>query len=181
MPGFCDLKKLICEYRLELSRRLTELTLYHNQSLALSIEQLRRDLPDARVLLVDSFALFGSLYGDSPFDYGYEYAADEEVLEFGDRELRLQGPCYSGAYLGTRDPDNICEAPERVLFWDVVHPTSLTHCWQAWGIGNALHMTGWLGALPAPQEYLHWCRSVVERITFGADSWYIVDDGPTGH
>ena len=168
--------------RLELSRRLTELTLYHNQSLALSVDQLRGDLPDASIVLVDTFSHFSSLYGDPPGPgrqptfYGYDYAASEEILAYEEQEISLQRPCYKGAYLGTFDPDKICEAPEKALFWDIVHPTSLTHCWQAWSVGNAMHTAGWLGALPQPREYLHWCQSVVERITLGYDSWYIVDN-----
>jgi phospholipase/lecithinase/hemolysin len=168
--------------RLELSRRLTELTLYHNQSLALSVDQLRGDLPDASIVLVDTFSHFSSLYGDPPGPggqptlYGYDYAASEDILAYEEQEISLQRPCYKGAYLGTLDPDKICEAPEKALFWDVVHPTSLTHCWQAWSVGNAMHTAGWLGVLPQPSEYLPWCQSVVERITLGYDSWYIVDN-----
>lgn len=183
--------------RLELARRLTELTVYHNERLAQVIAQLQPELPEARIVLLDEFTQFAKLTGsqrEAPgldpglnanydLNFGYDYSASETVLRTGQQALHLQKPCYSGAYLGTRDPGKICASPERTVFWDIVHPTTLTHCWQAYFVSQAMHDAGWTGSLPNQQDYLDWCRSIVGKVTFGYESWYIVeqdasDDSP---
>ena len=167
--------------RLELAHRLTELTIYHNERLKQTLHKLLQELPDSEIVLLDAFDDFSRLTGtvenSAGFSYGYDYSTNEEVLTSEGKGLRLLRPCYSGSYLGTRDPGEICESPETAVFWDVVHPTTLTHCWQAFSVGKAMHKAGWLGALPEEPDYLNWCRAIVEKVTFGFQNWYIVERG----
>ena len=108
--------------RLELAHRLTQLTLYHNQLLAETIEQLRAEMPASQILLVDTFTFFQQLNGVDetavlrPQDYGYDLAALEETLEYQDTRLSLQQPCYRGSYLGTLDSSKICPEPDKATF-----------------------------------------------------------------
>lgn len=165
--------------RLELAHRLTELTIYHNEKLKEALNLLGQDLPDSEIVLLDAFADFsvvtGTVGNSAGFNYGYNYGTQEEVLTSEGKSLRLLRPCYSGSYLGTRDPGEICESPETTVFWDVVHPTTLTHCWQAFSVGKAMYEAGWLGRLPDQPDYLNWCRAIVEKVTFGYQDWYIMD------
>ena len=160
--------------RIELARRLTELTRYHNQLLATATEQLRLELPGSKVLLVDAFGHFQRLYGGDdnaplqPKDYGYDPTALLETLRYKDKQLNLQQRCYNGSYLGTRDPDSICPDPNQALFWDTVHPTTLTHCWQAWKMGTDMAEAGWIRPLPDQTTYLRWCQVIVDRVTLGS-------------
>jgi len=167
--------------RLELAHRLTELTLYHNERLKQAVNMLQQELPDAEIALLDVFADFSRLTGavenSTGFSYGYDYSSNEEVLTSAGKGLRLLRPCYSGSYLGTRDPGEICDSPETAVFWDVVHPTTLTHCWQAFSVEKAMHEAGWLGPLPDEPDYLTWCRAIVEKVTFGFQNWSIIDSG----
>ena len=48
------------ERRSQLSLKLTELTKYHNEQLALMIERVNRETPEASIVLFDSF---GSVRG----------------------------------------------------------------------------------------------------------------------
>ena len=157
--------------RLELAHRLTQLTLYHNQLLAETIEQLRAELPASQILLVDTFKYFQQLNGIDetavlrPKDYGYDLAALEETLEYQDTRLSLQQPCYRGSYLGTLDSSKICPQPDKAIFWDTVHPTTLTHCWQAWQVGSEMARAGWIHPLPDTSTYREWCQGIVELFT----------------
>jgi phospholipase/lecithinase/hemolysin len=166
--------------RMELARRLHELTLYHNQLLADATDQLQQQLPESKILLVDAFDHFQSLYGRDvnaplqPRHYGFDTTALLETLRYQDKQLKLQQACYRGSYLGTRDPDSICPKPDQALFWDTVHPSSLTHCWQAWKVGTDMSESGWIRPLPAQASYLHWCQNIVDKVTLGK----VEDFGP---
>ena len=87
--------------------------------------------------------------------------------------MSLQQPCYSGSYLGTLDSSKICPQPDKAIFWDTVHPTTLTHCWQAWQVGSEMARAGWIHALPDPSTYREWCQGIVE-------SFALIPVGPPG-
>ena len=157
--------------RLELAHRLTQLTLYHNALLAETTERLRAELRASQILLVDTFTYFQQLNGIEksailkPEDHGYDLAALEETLEYQGDRLSLQQPCYSGSYLGTLDKSKICAKPDKALFWDTVHPTTLTHCWQAWHVSAEMAEAGWIHPPPDHSTYREWCQSIVESFT----------------
>jgi thermolabile hemolysin len=157
--------------RIELAHRLTQLTLYHNRLLVEAIDQLRAELPASKILLVDTFKFFQQLNGvdetavPQPREYGYDIAELEETLEHEDMRLRLQQPCYRGTYLGTLDKSKICPEQDKVIFWDTVHPTTLTHCWQAWKVGSEMASAGWIHPLPDHATYLEWCQGIVKLFT----------------
>lgn len=154
--------------RIELARRLTQLSRYHNQLLEEAVEQLRAELSESEILLVDTFEYFQTLYGGATaphVDYGYDLAALAKTLEHQGRKLTLQQGCFKGSYLGPVDEEEICPFPERALFWDAVHPTTLTHCWQAWKVGTDMAAAGWIRPFPDPPAYLPWCQRITARIT----------------
>jgi thermolabile hemolysin len=160
--------------KMEMALRLTELTRYHNQLLVTATEKLREELPESEILYVDADAHFQQLNGrdesapQQPRDFGYDPVALGETLSYQDKQLSLQQPCYKGSYLGTRDPSRICENPDQALFWDTVHPTTLTHCWQAWKVGADMAEAGWIRPLPDQTNYLGWCQAIVDRVTLGS-------------
>jgi thermolabile hemolysin len=160
--------------RIEMARRLTELTRYHNQLLVTATEQLREELPESEILYVDANAHFQQLNGrdesapQQPRDFGYDPVALAETLSYQDKQFSLQQPCYKGSYLGTQDPGRICANPDQALFWDTVHPTTLTHCWQAWKVGTDMAEAGWIRSLPEHTTYLRWCQIIVDRVTLGS-------------
>jgi phospholipase/lecithinase/hemolysin len=154
--------------RMELARRLSTLTEYHNRLLEESLANLRTRLPQANLLLVDSFQYFHVLggVGDDgiPEKLGYDLSALAMELEYDGRRLSLQQRCYRGSYIGPYDPDNVCPHPEAAVFWDTVHPTTLTHCWQAWTVARTMASAGWSPPPPEPARYLAWCEQIVGKV-----------------
>jgi len=165
--------------RLELARRLTQLTHYHNHKLEKAVESLRVELPHAEVVLVNTFEYFETLSGLEgeaavlAEQYGFDPVALQETIRYEDKSLTLPQRCYTGSYLGGYDADKICAQPGKAIFWDVVHPTTLTHCWQAWKVGMEMASAGWIEPLPDPTTYLGWCQSVVKRVTSRATGHFV--------
>lgn len=152
--------------RFELSRRLSILSEYHNEVLASSVEDLQSELSDAEILPVDSHAMSGSiltgrLFTDqnTAFDYGFTLGPLQQTLEYDDRTIDLQNPCYSGIYLGSLNDNEVCEIADSVFFWDVIHPSSFTHCWQAYLVGVTLSDAGWTEPLPGLEQHRTWCQT----------------------
>ena len=157
--------------RIELARRLTELSLYHNQLLKKDMNHLEKLLAGSEILLADTFGFFHKLLeadgavGSSPQQYGYDLALLEKTLEYEDSSLSVQQRCYRGSYMGRVNTDKICSEPGKAVFWDAVHPTTLTHCWQAWKVGQVMAGAAWTDHLPDSSEYLGWCQQVVQHVT----------------
>lgn len=91
------------------------------------------------------------------FDYGFELAPLEKTVRDGRRTLRIQDRCYSGGYLGTRDPERVCLGAKHAFFWDTVHPTTLTHCWIAYFVERALIDAGLLERAASAEEHRAYC------------------------
>jgi phospholipase/lecithinase/hemolysin len=163
--------------RIELARRLSTLTEYHNELLTTSLAELRARLPQAELLLVDSFQYFNVLNGtgdgEIPEKLGYDLSALSVVLEYDGRRLSLQQRCYEGSYIGPYNPENVCLHPEAAVFWDTVHPTTLTHCWQAWSVARTMARAGWTAPPPAPTDYLAWCEQVVGQVVEGSPGHFV--------
>lgn len=161
--------------RMELARRLTQLTVYHNTLLAETLEQLRVQLPESQIIPIDTFHYFRQINGvDSKGmhvgEHGFDLEALEETLEDQGRQLSLQQACYQGSYLGPLDNSKICAEPDKAIFWDTVHPTTLSHCWQAWRVGSEMSRAGWLNPLPKPDAYRAWCQYIVELVVLESPS-----------
>ena len=157
--------------RIDLAQGLTELTQYHNQQLLTATRRLREELPESDILFVDAykhFQLLSGVYQDAPLqprDFGYEPAALTESLSAQDKQLSLQQPCYKDSYLGTKDAEQLCVNPDQALFWDTVHPTTFTQCWQAWKVGSDMAAAGWIRPFPDHAVYRDWCQTIVNRVT----------------
>ncbi|MEP1471674.1 MAG: SGNH/GDSL hydrolase family protein [Halieaceae bacterium] len=154
--------------RIELSQRLSLLSEYHNEVLSKGVNKLREDMPDAQILMVDSHGMSQSIFDghlftstDTAFDYGFTLTQLQETLEYKDVKMALPQPCYTGVYLGSFSEDEICELADSAFFWDVIHPTTFTHCWQAYLVGTSLASAGWLQSMPAPADYRTWCQAQV--------------------
>jgi phospholipase/lecithinase/hemolysin len=162
--------------RLELAWRLTALTDYHNHALAEMVNRLHQGLHQAKILELDAADLIIALSENRlpkvegrGYDLGFSLEGQRVVLSYGDRTRPFHTPCFTGGYLGTSDNHKVCENEATALFWDVVHPTSYTHCWQAWFFENALAEAGWIDTPRHPEKHRKWCRTISER-TRGATS-----------
>lgn len=152
MPAASD-----AERKLILADRLSTLTRYHNVELARAVRELRQSLPDGRIVLLDTARDISRIVqGDDP-TYGFLLDAQRQVIESDDASLALQRPCYTGGYLGGNDPAAICEEQRRVFFWDVIHPTTYAHCWQAYFIQRAMADAGWLRPVKSVETHARWC------------------------
>ncbi|MEP4148387.1 MAG: SGNH/GDSL hydrolase family protein [Halioglobus sp.] len=151
--------------RFRLSQRLTALADYHNEKLALAVIQLNKELDGATVLLVDANRLTANILDQqsivSPgtsFDYGFSVENLEERLTFNDEQLNLPKNCYLGAYLGSFIDSDSCVNQYRAAFWDVLHPGTYAHCWQAYEIGRVMADAGWVAPMPSMEDYRDWCQ-----------------------
>ena len=152
--------------RFRLSQRLTALADYHNEKLALAVTQLNKELDGATVLLVDANGLTANILDQqsivSPgtsFDYGFSVENLEERLTFNDEQLNLPKNCYRGAYLGSFIDSDSCVNQYRAAFWDVLHPGTYAHCWQAYEIGRVMADAGWVAPMPSMEDYRDWCQT----------------------
>ncbi len=149
--------------KLELSERLSELTRYHNQELASATTRLANELKGAQVILADARAFIDLLYTHVPHDNGHDYGFgngdSRYTLNNGTAQVSVPRPCYTGGYLGSNDPSDICDEPHATLFWDVVHPTTHAHCWQAYHVRQVLADAGWVPLETDERDYGRWCKT----------------------
>ncbi|MEH6592632.1 MAG: SGNH/GDSL hydrolase family protein [Halioglobus sp.] len=151
--------------RFQLSLRLSALADYHNDKLADAVIQLNRELDDATVLLVDAHSLTANILdqkhptnSDTPFDYGFSVDGLQKQLIFMGQQLDLPQSCYAGAYLGSFMESDTCDNEYRAAFWDVLHPATYAHCWQAYEVGRVLAEAGWIAPMPSVEDYRDWCQ-----------------------
>lgn len=150
--------------KLELSRRFSKLTAYHNQQLRQMLNRLEPELQGSQILHQDAALSIDLILQDDPaFDYGFTLAENRETLVHGQQRASFQQRCYSGGYLGSSDPAKVCADQDSALFWDVVHPTTYTHCWEAWFMGKTLAAAKWIAPMPSLQDYRSWCAMVASR------------------
>ena len=158
--------KTEAERRLLLSRKLGELSAYHNQKLATAVGRLDRELAEAQLVTVDAARLVDEILdGRAPdsarerFDYGFALRELESEVRAGRRGARFQKRCYEGGYLGSLDSSSVCRQSENAMFWDVVHPTSYTHCWVAYFVQRELAQAGLVAAAPPVAEQRAYCTA----------------------
>jgi len=152
--------------RLRLSARLSELSAYHNRQLARAVATLGRELPEAKLVSVDAARSVDQiLAGRAPdgsgqsFDYGFALRELESEVRSGRTRARFQKRCYAGGYLGSLDSSSVCEQSESAMFWDVVHPTSYTHCWLAYFVQRDLARAGLAAAPTSAAEQRAYCTA----------------------
>jgi thermolabile hemolysin len=152
------------ERKLELARRLSQLSNYHNQQLRDVVKDLERQFPDSDILLEDSaLAINQLLQQESPVDFGFSLEQHQQTLVHDGQKATIQQRCYSGGYLGSTNPEEVCSEQENALFWDVIHPTTYAHCWEAWFIGRTLASAQWIAPMPEQAQYRQWCELVSSR------------------
>jgi len=44
------------------------------------------------------------------------------------------------------------------VFWDVIHPTSFAHCWQAYFTHQTMAASGWVNPPLSLSTYREWCE-----------------------
>src|SRR5262245_3376708 len=152
--------------RLQLSARLNQLTSYHNTRLERARKQLVRELPDSKVLYVDTFQLVDEIFAGRAadgsgqrFDYGFALRQMQSELREGRKRGSFQNRCYSGGYLGSLDSSSICQASGSAMFWDIVHPTSYTHCWVAYFVQKELWSAGLAAAPGSVSDQRAYCTA----------------------
>jgi phospholipase/lecithinase/hemolysin len=152
--------------RLRLAARLSELTAYHNRLLARAVATLERELPEATLVSVDAARIVDEILAGrapdgsgKPFDYGFALGELESELRDGRTSGRFQKRCYAGGYLGSLSASSVCAQSENAMFWDVVHPTSYTHCWVAFFVQRELARTGLSTAPPSETEQRAYCTA----------------------
>ena len=159
------------ERRSLLSLRLTELTNYHNEQLAIMVERLLLEHPDETIALFDAYTLFDEVLGDTARYHSALVAAAEFNPDQNARKIEsemytviAQERCYRGGYLGSRDPTMICKNSNRAIFWDAVHPTTYVHCWVAFAMNQQLTSLGWLQETLAISDVGRWCSGVADVV-----------------
>ena len=162
------------ERRLKLSAGLTALTDRHNQQLAELVDKLQREWSHVDIALFDANTLLADVldhanYPAFDLDDGaqFDIAAQSQELRFGedDSPQRFQQRCYRGGYLGESNPSFVCENSLRAIFWDVVHPTTYTHCWVSYGMHRQMHELGWTRPTPAIEEVGDWCSGISDVVS----------------
>ncbi len=159
------------EKKIALARRLSELTRYHNRQLDISLRELRKELPEAEILTPDTAATFDSILNDSfrfaenaePYDLGFDLNSQRVRLESDEGSIEVQERCFRGGYLGSPRPEDICDHSDRVVFWDTIHPTTFSHCWQAYFVASELQQAGWWEGLPDPDAHKARCLEFQAR------------------
>lgn len=152
--------------KLELSRRLTALTLYHNQQLGQLVAQLDRDLDGLAIYVEDTNQQIKQLLTQRPppnLDFGFNYDAISKLLSHKGLQKQLQKRCYEGGYLGSSESSSVCDYQHATLFWDVIHPSTYTHCWQSYFLRQSLADKHWIKAPVNAEQHKRWCQRVAER------------------
>lgn len=133
------------------------LTRHHTMELADKVKSLQRELPGASIAPLDTQKAIASILasrlpvsgserqGSEHFAYGFDLRALRSTA-LRDRKgaIPIQDRRYHGGYLGTGDPQNVCPEATKAFFWDMVHPTSDTHCWPSFLVQRDLVQVGLL-------------------------------------
>lgn len=159
------------ERRSQLSLRLTGLTTYHNEQLALMIERVNQETPDASIVLFDSFGLFEDVLGDTATyhqdlkaEADFDVARNAQKIESQIHTVVAQERCFRGSYMGSKNPTEICANSNRAIFWDVVHPTTYVHCWVAYTVNQQLADLSWAASAPVLDDVGEWCAGVADVV-----------------
>lgn len=123
----------------KLSMRLTEIIKNHNRLLKLRVEEFEKRFPEKRIVLVDIFSglkntLLSQHFAKPSRFFNYQLDPDfVTTVLAGSNSATINKACYT---------DKVCPAPDKVLFWDYVHPTTFGHCLLAAEIHQKLRAKG---------------------------------------
>ncbi|HXW52528.1 MAG TPA: SGNH/GDSL hydrolase family protein [Myxococcota bacterium] len=115
-----------------LSTKMTDITSRHNTILKKKLDAFMEAHPNSKLVFFDVFLGFSQASnsinfedGQSYFDYGL---AQDLIYEacYENQSVRINKACFSS--IGIDDQKAVCEAPDRALFWDGVHPSTFGHC-----------------------------------------------------
>ena len=156
--------------RAQLSRRMSIVAHHHNEELTGKVRNVRSELPGASIALLDTQnAIAAILAGRLPAPGGERPGGERFTYGFDLRSLRstalrdrkgvipIQDRCYHGGYLGTGDPENVCSEEAKAFFWDMVHPTSYTHCWLSFFVQRDLVRASLLDGEPDARAHRAYC------------------------
>ena len=103
MANLPDLGQLPATRTSKNSVNLSGLTQAHNQSLRRSLKLLIQQYPDLQIVTLDANSLYKEAIAD-PAAFGF---------------TNVISACLSGSHA--------CSNPNQFLFWDSIHPTTVTH------------------------------------------------------
>ena len=148
---------------LKLSRRLSQITLQHNQELVTRVEAFKKEYPDVQIIYGDTYTglrnVVLSRHYLNPSRY-FSYQLDPDFiieLRGGKRPVQIHRACFTGSIWGINLCSTTCANPERNLFWDKIHPTSFGHCLVALNLQKRLHINNLMSA-PEANNYFQRCQ-----------------------
>jgi thermolabile hemolysin len=155
------------EHLIKISKRLTEISKYHNHILRESINSFNAKHLEMKVIYIDIFsgmkAPLNFVHIFNPLKY-FNYELDPDFilqLHYRQESTMIYKACYSG-YFSSLSEEKICAAPNRTMFWDSVHPSTFAHCLLAQGIHQKLFENSLMGK-PSMKSYLARCRPELVR------------------
>ncbi|MFQ3324641.1 MAG: thermolabile hemolysin [Pseudomonadales bacterium] len=147
--------------RAELSKRLSALSADHNLAIIEMVARIKAQFDDVAIALVETSKYIAEIsVAPNGFDYGFALEKNSKPLLLEGGAKLIQSNCYSAGYLGTRKSATVCSDRQSAMFWDVVHPTTFSHCWQTYMIAKDLAKVGWYGELPPLADYKSWCKRI---------------------
>ena len=147
--------------RADLSRRLSVLSADHNIALGDMVSRVEETFPEIAIALVETSKHIAKISSEpNGFDYGFDLNKSSKPLLIEGESKLIQNNCYTAGYLGTSKTTAVCDDQQSAMFWDVVHPTTFSHCWQAYMIAKDLAIVGWYGDMPSLQTYKIWCKTI---------------------
>lgn len=154
------------ERRIAFSDRLAELVEHHNDRLEAMAAQLREEMPNAQIVVADVAESFTQILdgdlavaGIADVATGFDLESSKAELRHGERVLEIQRRCYQGGYLTAEGGAPVCDHEDRAVFWDVVHPTTYAHCWEAYLLAARMKEEGWIDELISPARNRIRCES----------------------
>ena len=147
--------------RADLSKRLSELSADHNVAIQDMVARIEAQFDDVAIALVETSKHIAKISSQpNGFDYGFALNKNSKPLLIAGESKLIQYNCYAAGYLGTSKTNTVCDDQQSAMFWDVVHPTTFSHCWQAYMIAKDLAKIGWYGELAPLAEYKNWCKKI---------------------
>ena len=161
--------------RADLSKRLSELSADHNVAIQDMVARIAAQFDDVAIALVETSKHIAKISSQpNGFDYGFALNKNSKPLSIAGESKLIQYNCYAAGYLGTSKATSVCDDKQSAMFWDVVHPTTFSHCWQAYMIAKDLAKIGWYGELAPLAEYKRWCKKIAHDDGVTSDKQWLL-------